>query len=60
MNKVARKGEIELMRKIDGRDAKVQVGNVLSELSVAYEFAIGVSYFDGNFTNLTLLTKSNS
>ncbi len=50
---------IELVREIDGRGAKVQAGNVLRELSAAYEFAIGLEYFEDNFANPALLAKSS-
>ncbi|HEM7578128.1 TPA: integrase, partial [Serratia marcescens] len=58
-HEVTRKDVIELVREIDGRGAKVQAGNVLRELSAAYEFAIGLEYFDDNFANPALLAKSS-
>ena len=57
--KLHRKDVIELVREIDGRGAKVQAGNVLRELSAAYEFSIGLEYFDDNFANPALLAKSS-
>lgn len=58
-HEVTRKNVIELVREIDGRGAKVQAGNVLRELSAAYEFAIGLDYFDDNFANPALLAKAS-
>ncbi len=58
-HEVTRKDVIELVREIDGRGAKVQAGNVLRELSAAYEFSIGLEYFDDNFANPALLAKSS-
>lgn len=39
--------------------AKVQAGNVLRELSLTYEFAIGLGRFDASFANPALLAKSS-
>jgi len=37
----------------------VQAGNVLRELFLAYEFAIGLGRFDASFANSALLAKSS-
>lgn len=58
-HEVTRKDVIALVREINGRGTKVQAGNVLRELSAAYEFAIGLEYFDDNFANPALLAKSS-
>lgn len=50
---------ITLINGIVARGAKVQAGNVLRELSLAYEFAIGLGRFDASFANPALLVKSS-
>lgn len=50
---------ITLIKGIVARGAKVQAGNVLRELSLAYEFAIGLGRFDASFANPALLAKSS-
>lgn len=50
---------ITLINGIVARGAKVQAGNVLRELSLAYEFAIGLGRFDASFANPALLAKSS-
>ena len=53
----------EIINLINGivatRGASVPAGNVLRELSLAYEFAIGLGRFDGSFANPALLAKSS-
>ncbi|EDX3113857.1 tyrosine-type recombinase/integrase [Salmonella enterica subsp. enterica serovar Mississippi] len=56
---ITRKDVIDLINGVVARGAKVQAGNVLRELSLAYEFAIGLGRFDENFANPALLAKSS-
>lgn len=46
-----RQDVINLINGIVARGATVQAGNVLRELSLAYEFAIGLGRFDDSFAN---------
>lgn len=57
--KVTRQDVINLINGIVARGATVQAGNVLRELSLAYEFAIGLGRFDDSFANPALLAKSS-
>lgn len=54
---ITKKDIIELINEIVNRGAKVQAGNVLRELSSAYDYAIGVDKIDSNFINPILLAK---
>ncbi|MBC3212418.1 tyrosine-type recombinase/integrase [Serratia fonticola] len=56
---VTRKDIIDLINGVIERGAKVQAGNLLRELSSAYEFAIGLGRFDDSFANPALLAKSS-
>ncbi|ELY4661414.1 integrase family protein [Cronobacter muytjensii] len=56
---ITRNDVITLINGIVARGAKVQAGNVLRELSLAYEFAIGLGRFDASFANPALLAKSS-
>ncbi|WP_323815687.1 tyrosine-type recombinase/integrase [Cellvibrio sp. NN19] len=56
---VTRKDIVNLVMEIVKRGANVQAGNVLRELSSAYEYAIGLGYFDDSFANPALLAKSS-
>lgn len=56
---VTRKQVVEMVMAIVQRGANVQAGNVLRELSSAYEFAIGLGYFSDDFANPALLAKSS-
>jgi len=56
--KVTRKDIIKLIMEIVGRGSHVQAGNVLRELSAAYEYTIGLEKFDDNFVNPALLAKA--
>lgn len=56
---ITRQNVINLINGIVARGAPVQAGNVLRELSLAYEFAIGLGRFDGSFANPALLAKSS-
>ncbi|KFF64457.1 tyrosine-type recombinase/integrase [Pectobacterium brasiliense] len=56
---ITRKEIVELVNGVIERGAKVQAGNLLRELSSAYEFAIGLGRFDDSFANPALLAKSS-
>ncbi|OSN03790.1 integrase [Lonsdalea britannica] len=56
---ITRQDVINLINGIVARGAPVQAGNVLRELSLAYEFAIGLGRFDDSFANPALLAKSS-
>ncbi|MEL4870874.1 tyrosine-type recombinase/integrase [Enterobacter kobei] len=56
---ITRQDVINLINGIVARGANVQAGNVLRELSLAYEFAIGLGRFDDSFANPALLAKSS-
>ncbi len=58
-SEVTRKQVVEMIMEIVGRGANVQAGNVLRELSAAYEYAIGLEKFDDEFANPALLAKSS-
>jgi len=55
---VTRKAVVDMVMAIVQRGANVQAGNVLRELTAAYEFAIGLGYFSDEFANPALLAKS--
>lgn len=56
---ITRQDVINLINGIVARGATVQAGSVLRELSLAYEFAIGLGRFDDSFANPALLAKSS-
>lgn len=56
---ITRQDVINLINGVVARGATVQAGNVLRELSLAYEFAIGLGRFDDSFANPALLAKSS-
>jgi len=56
---VTRKDVVSMIKAIIDRGAKVQAGRVLSELTSAYEYAIGLELFAENFANPALLAKEN-
>jgi integrase len=58
-SEVTRKDVVGLVVDIIERGANVQAGNVLRELSAAYEFAIGLERFSEDFANPALLAKSS-
>jgi integrase len=58
-HKVIRKDVVNLIMEIVGRGANVQAGNVLRELTAAYEYAIGLEKFEDEFANPALLAKSS-
>lgn len=56
---ITRKVVVELIMSIVARGANVQAGNVLRELSAAYEYAIGLGNFDETFANPAVLAKAS-
>ncbi|ECC4148253.1 tyrosine-type recombinase/integrase [Salmonella enterica] len=58
-SEVTRQDIIDLVNGVIARGAKVQAGSVLRELSLAYEYAIGLGRFDESFANPALLAKSS-
>ncbi|HKS33546.1 MAG TPA: tyrosine-type recombinase/integrase [Enterobacteriaceae bacterium] len=56
---ITRKDVVDLINGVVARGATVQAGNVLRELSLAYDFAIGLGRFDDSFANPALLAKSS-
>lgn len=58
-HEVMRKDIVNMVMEIVGRGANVQAGNVLRELSAAYEYAIGLEKFDENFANPGILAKAS-
>ncbi|EEC0296039.1 tyrosine-type recombinase/integrase [Salmonella enterica subsp. enterica] len=56
---ITRKDVIDLINGVVARGAPVQAGNVLRELSLAYEYAIGLGRFSDSFANPALLAKSS-
>ncbi|MBS0588315.1 MAG: tyrosine-type recombinase/integrase [Proteobacteria bacterium] len=55
---VTRKDVVNLIMEIVGRGSNVQAGNVLRELSAAFDYAIGLGKFNDDFANPALLAKS--
>ncbi len=56
-SEVTRKDIVALTKEIIDRGSNVQAGRVLSELTLAYEYAIGLERFTANFANPALLAK---
>ncbi len=56
---ITRKVVVEMIMSIVARGANVQAGNVLRELSAAYEYAIGLEKFDDDFANPAVLAKAS-
>jgi integrase len=56
---INRKHVVDLILSIVERGANVQAGNVLRELSAAFEYAIGLGKFSDDFANPALLAKSS-
>nr|WP_314523608.1 tyrosine-type recombinase/integrase [uncultured Lelliottia sp.] len=56
---ITRNDVVNLINSVVARGAKVQAGNVLRELSLAYEFAIGLGRFEESFANPAVLAKSS-
>lgn len=58
-DQITRKDVVKLISDIVARGANVQAGRVLSELTLAYEYAIGLERFKDDFANPALLAKSS-
>ena len=58
-DKITRKDVVQMISKIVERGANVQAGRVLSELTLAYDYAIGLEKFSDDFANPALLAKSS-
>lgn len=58
--KITRKDIVQLVSDIVARGANVQAGRVLSELTLAYEYAIGLEKFKEDFANPALLAKASA
>lgn len=58
-SEINRKDIVNLVMEIVNRGANVQAGNVLRELTSAFEYAIGLEKFDENFANPGLLAKAS-
>lgn len=56
---VTRKDIVSMIMGIIDRGSNVQAGNVLRELSAAYEFSIGLDKFDDSFSNPALQAKAS-
>ena len=56
---ITRKDVINLVMEIVDRGANVQAGNVLRELTAAYEYSIGLERFNDDFANPALLAKAS-
>lgn len=56
---VTRKDVVDMVKAILDRGANVQAGNVLRELSAAYEYAIGMGRFEDDFANPAVLAKAS-
>ncbi|MFJ0260986.1 tyrosine-type recombinase/integrase [Acinetobacter baumannii] len=56
---VTRQDIVEMVKNIINRGAHVQAGRVLSELALAYEYAIGLEVFPDNFANPAMLAKAS-
>jgi len=58
-SEVMRKDVVAMVKEILDRGANVQAGNVLRELTAAYEYAIGLDKFPEDFANPALLAKAS-
>lgn len=58
-SEISRQDVVDLVMKIVRRGANVQAGNVLRELSAAYEFAIGIGRLPNDVANPALLAKAS-
>ena len=56
---ITRKAVVNMIMAVVERGANVQGGTVLRELSSAYEYAIGLEYFDDDFANPALLARAS-
>ena len=58
-DKVTRKDIVNMIMAIVERGSNVQAGNVLRELTAAYEYCIGLEKFNDEFANPALLAKNS-
>ncbi|WP_440876439.1 tyrosine-type recombinase/integrase [Thalassotalea sp. PLHSN55] len=58
-DEVTRKEIVKMIMAIVERGSNVQAGNVLRELTAAYEYCIGLEKFDDEFANPALLAKNS-
>ncbi|HEE1093290.1 TPA: tyrosine-type recombinase/integrase [Klebsiella pneumoniae] len=58
-SEVTRKEIVELANSVVARGANVLAGSMVRELSLAYEYAIGLGRFDDDFANPALLAKNS-
>ena len=58
-SEVTRRDVVDMVKQVLDRGANVQAGNVLRELSAAYEYAIGIGKFRDDFANPALLAKAS-
>lgn len=58
-DQVTRKDVVNMISKIIERGANVQAGRVLAELTLAYDYSIGLEKFKDDFANPALLAKSS-
>lgn len=57
--KINRRHIVDVVMGVVKRGSNVQAGNLLREISAAYEYAIGLDYFDDEFANPAILAKSS-
>ena len=58
-DEITRKDIVQMVMAIVERGSNVQAGNVLRELTAAYEYSIGLEKFTDEFANPALLTKNS-
>ncbi|WP_312088098.1 tyrosine-type recombinase/integrase [Acinetobacter variabilis] len=58
-DQVTRKDVVNMISEIIERGANVQAGRVLAELTLAYDYCIGLEKFKDDFANPALLAKSS-
>jgi integrase len=58
-DEVTRKDIVNMIMAIVERGSNVQAGNVLRELTAAYEYCIGIEKFNDEFANPALLAKNS-
>lgn len=58
-DEVTRKDIVNMIMEIVDRGSNVQAGNVLRELTAAYEYCIGLEKFNDEFANPALLAKNS-
>jgi hypothetical protein len=59
IDEITRKNIINMIMAIVERGSNVQAGNVLRELTTAYEYCIGLDKFSDEFANPALLVKNS-